>query len=112
MQKGSGQLLFSAGDVVAFLECEHATTFTLLDLETLLCPADDNRSLGLIQQKGFVHQTSFFSSLKDEGRRRAVGDCTSRSLRFTKQVEPGPNEIPLVILMPHGGRPRLSLGDC
>lgn len=67
MQKRGGEVLFSAGDVVAFLECEHATTLALTDLETPLPRAEDDASLELIQQKGFAHEAGFLSSLKSKG---------------------------------------------
>jgi uncharacterized protein len=44
LQKHHGTTLFSAGDVVAFLECEHATTLALQDLETPLARAQDDES--------------------------------------------------------------------
>ena len=36
MQKRHGKKLFSAGDIVSFLECEHATTLALMDLDERL----------------------------------------------------------------------------
>jgi predicted RecB family nuclease len=71
MQKQGREVLFSAGDVVAFLECEHATTLALTDLETPLPRAEDDESLQLIQQKGFAHEAGFLSSLKAKGLRVA-----------------------------------------
>jgi uncharacterized protein len=71
MQKRGGRTLFSAGDVVAFLECEHATTLALTDLETPLPHAEDDESIELIQQKGFAHEAGFLSSLKGKGLRVA-----------------------------------------
>src|SRR2546425_13329116 len=40
-----GRPLFSAGDLVAHLECEHATTVARQDLEALLARADDKDTL-------------------------------------------------------------------
>src|SRR5436853_3325311 len=71
MQKRDGGILFSAGDVVAFLECEHAPTLALTDLETPLPRAEDDESLELIQQKGFAHEKSFLESIKTRGFRVA-----------------------------------------
>ena len=71
MQKREGQLLFSAGDLVAFLECEHAITLALQDLETPLPRAQDDESLELIQGKGFAHEKAYLDALKGKGLRVA-----------------------------------------
>jgi len=63
----AGGPLFSAGDLVAFLECEHATTLALQDQATPLVRAEDDESLQLIQDKGFSHEASFLDSLKKQG---------------------------------------------
>src|SRR5436853_4415314 len=91
MQKRDGGILFSAGDVVAFLECEHATTLALTDLETPLPRAEDDESLELIQQKGFAHEAAFLSSLKKkhlrvaelpaDGTPAALARDTARAMR-------------------------------
>ena len=41
-------VLFSAGDLVAHLECAHATTLALQDLEAPLAGGKDGRALALI----------------------------------------------------------------
>jgi len=64
MQKRGGEVLYSAGDVVAFLECHHATALSLVDLDTPLKRAKDDASLELIQNKGFAHEAGFLDSLK------------------------------------------------
>lgn len=64
MQRRGSEILYSAGDVVAFLECQHATTLSLIDLDTPLKRADDDASLELIQNKGFAHEAGFLDSLK------------------------------------------------
>ena len=64
MQQQHGSTLFSAGDLVAFLECEHATTLALQDLATPLARAQDDESLQLIQDKGFAHESSFLDKQK------------------------------------------------
>jgi uncharacterized protein len=60
----AGGPLFSAGDLVAFLECEHATTLSLQDLAAPLARAEDDASLQLIQDKGFSHEAAFLEDLK------------------------------------------------
>lgn len=64
MQKLQGQLLFSASDLVNFLECEHITTLDLIDLETPLPKAEDDEQALLIQAKGTEHEARFFEILK------------------------------------------------
>ncbi|HEY1287050.1 MAG TPA: TM0106 family RecB-like putative nuclease, partial [Burkholderiales bacterium] len=64
MYKQDARTLFSAGDLVAFLECEHATTLALQDLAAPLARAEDDASLQLIQDKGFAHEAAFLEDLK------------------------------------------------
>lgn len=64
MQRQHGSTLFSAGDLVAFLECEHATTLALQDLATPLARAQDDDSLRLVQDKGFAHEAAFLEEQK------------------------------------------------
>ena len=82
MQRQHGSTLFSAGDLVAFLECEHATTLALQDLATPPARAQDDESLELIQQNGFGHEKGFLSQLRDRGFRITQhlleGPATSR----------------------------------
>ncbi len=59
MQKRSGELLYSASDIVNFLECEHITTLDLTNLETPLLRAVDDDSAKLIQAKGFAHEATY-----------------------------------------------------
>jgi uncharacterized protein len=71
MQKHNGQTLFSASDVVAFLECAHVTTLGLVDLVTPLPRAEDDESAVLIQEKGYAHESEFLATLKAKGLRMA-----------------------------------------
>ena len=66
MQLRNGKVLYSAGDLVSFLECGHATTLALADLQTPLPRAKDDESLQLIQDKGFAHESAYLSSLKSK----------------------------------------------
>ncbi len=78
MQKYRATTLFSASDLVGFLECEHLTTLGLTDLVTPLARAKDDESAALIQEKGIAHEAKFLASLKADGLRiaeiRAWGD--------------------------------------
>jgi len=78
MQKYRSTTLFSASDLVGFLECEHLTTLGLAHLVTPLARAKDDETAALIQEKGIAHEAKFLASLKADGRRiaeiRASGD--------------------------------------
>jgi len=63
--------LFSATDLVGFLECEHIATLGLADLVTPLRRAKDDESAILIQSKGYAHEAGFLAALKARGLRVA-----------------------------------------
>ncbi len=69
MQKSGDRLLFSASDLVGFLECEHLTTLDLLNLESPLPAAQEDEQLELIQQKGLDHERAYLERLRGDGRR-------------------------------------------
>lgn len=71
MQRLNGATLFSASDLVNFLECEHTTTLGLLDLVTPLERAESDEASKLIQDKGFAHEGAFLDTLKERGVRVA-----------------------------------------
>ncbi|MCF8037995.1 MAG: hypothetical protein K9K79_01635 [Desulfohalobiaceae bacterium] len=52
MQKINRTILYSAADIVNFLECEHHTTEDLIDLQTSLPRSASNEELRLIQSGG------------------------------------------------------------
>jgi uncharacterized protein len=91
LQQQHGSTLFSAGDLVAFLECEHATTLALQDLATPLVRAQDDESLRLIQDKGFAHEALFLEKQKrnnlrvlelpSDGSPAALAAQTERAMR-------------------------------
>lgn len=64
MQKHDNELLFSASDVVNFLECEHLTSLDIIDLETPLPKTEDDDEARLIQVKGHAHEAAFVETLK------------------------------------------------
>jgi predicted RecB family nuclease len=75
MQRRNGTTLFSASDLVGFLECEHLTTLGLEDLVAPLPRADDDESAVLVQQKGYAHEKHLLESLTAQGLRVAeIGD--------------------------------------
>jgi len=64
MQKLDGTILYSASDLVNFLECEHLTTLDLINLETPLPKTADSDEAKLIQGKGIAHEIAFVETLK------------------------------------------------
>lgn len=64
MQKRDGVVLYSATDLVNYLECEHLTSLDLIDLETPLPRTADSDEAKLIQAKGYSHEADFFEQLK------------------------------------------------
>ena len=59
MQKLDGQILYSASDIVKFLECEHLTTLDIINLATPLPITEDDDQAKLIQTKGGSHELRF-----------------------------------------------------
>ena len=64
MHKHNRTPLFSAGDLVAFLECEHATSLALQDLETPLARAEGDGAPALVRLEGFAKEAVPLSRLK------------------------------------------------
>jgi len=64
MQKQNGIILYSASDIVNFLDCEHLTALDLIDLETPLPRAEDDEEAVLYQNKGFSHELAHVERLK------------------------------------------------
>ena len=64
MQRREGQIVFSASDLVNYLECDHLTTLDLVNLDTPLQKTDDSDEAKLIQAKGFAHEAAFLDNLK------------------------------------------------
>ena len=60
MQKlKTGQMLYSATDLVHFLECEHLTNLDMCNLETPLPKAVDDEQAALIKNKGYAHESAY-----------------------------------------------------
>ena len=66
MQKLNGNLLFSASDLVNFLECTNLTHLDLKNFDEKLTKAEDSAQAKLIQAKGLAHEKSFLAKLKAE----------------------------------------------
>ena len=67
MQKNNGNYLYSASDIVNFLECEH---LTFLDMTNFVTPLQKNvvdAEGKLIQEQGIAHEKAYLQKLIDSG---------------------------------------------
>jgi len=65
MQKlASGKKLFSATDIVNFLECEHLTALDIRNLEEKLPKALVDEQAKLIQDKGMAHEAAYVKKIQ------------------------------------------------
>lgn len=77
MQKDRGTILYSATDLVNFLECEHLSSLDLANLETPLERTADSEEAALFQNKGNAHELAYLGRLKS--RYEAVTDIKAES---------------------------------
>ncbi|MEI7466204.1 MAG: nuclease, partial [Burkholderiales bacterium] len=63
-QTSPGSFLYSASDVVHFLDCEHLTSLDLRAFNEDLQKAKDDEQAILIQEKGNLHENAFVEVLK------------------------------------------------
>lgn len=66
MYKSAQGIIYSASDLVAFLECEHSTTLDLLDLEQPIARASDDDESALLHAKGLSHERQYFDRLRSQ----------------------------------------------
>lgn len=85
MQKREGVILYSASDLVNYLECEHLTSLDLVDLGTPLPRTQDSDEAKLIQAKGFAHEAAFFNELR--GKHDRVLDLGQSNGSLAEKVE-------------------------
>jgi len=85
MQKLNGKTLYSASDLVGFLECEHLTTLDLLNLEAPLPKAEDDEQAKLIKKKGLEHEGKYLHDLLEAG--VTVFDAKAAGLNVEEAVE-------------------------
>ncbi len=69
MQRRSDRILFSATDLVGFLQCPHSTTLGLINLDTPLERATADEQEVLIQDKGLAHESNYLATLRAKGGR-------------------------------------------
>lgn len=66
MQLRNDAILFSATDVVGYLECEHLTSLDLRNLYQPVAKAVDDESAALIARKGDEHERAYLARLRGE----------------------------------------------
>jgi len=90
MQKIHGNKLYSASDLVNFLECEHLTTLDLVNLDTPLPKAEDDEQAELIQKKGLEHEARYLQDLQESGvavfDAKASGQSIAAAAEATKRA--------------------------
>lgn len=75
MQKKENEILYSATDLVNFMQCEHRTTMDMINLETPMEKAESSEEMKLIQDRGFDHEHEYVKRLKNEAEH--VAEITS-----------------------------------
>lgn len=97
MQKTENGVLYSAGDLVNFMGCTHATALDLRQLVTPVeLPADDDQAR-LLQELGLEHERRFLDRLRSEGRTiieiDGEGDVHEKAERTRAALREGPDVI-------------------
>ena len=64
MQNSNEGILYSASDLVHFLECQHLTTLNRVHLQKPLQKAKDSDEARSVQNKGFDHERRYLEKLK------------------------------------------------
>jgi uncharacterized protein len=85
MQKCGDEVLYSASDLVGYLECEHLTTLDLVNLVTPLQKTEDDDQAKLIQAKGFAHEADFLELLR--ARHATLIDISATDRSLPQKVE-------------------------
>jgi uncharacterized protein len=74
MQDLDGTIVYSASDLVGYLECEHLTTLERAVFATGLSrPARDDPELDVLQRRGLEHEGNYLAHLRGLGRTVADG---------------------------------------
>jgi predicted RecB family nuclease len=74
MQRIDGTLVFSATDLVGYLECEHLTTLERAAVAGLVeRPERDDPELRVLQDRGEEHERRYLAHLQEQGREVADG---------------------------------------
>ena len=74
MQDLDGTIVYSASDLVGYLECEHLTTLERAVFEAgLTRPDRHDPELDVLQERGLEHERRYLAHLQDQGRIVATG---------------------------------------
>jgi len=91
-ETAAGTFLYSASDVVHFLDCEHLTSLDLRAFTEDLPKTKDDEQAILIQEKGLSHESAFVEKLRAQhasfidiakvsDQRQAKADATIQAMR-------------------------------
>src|SRR2546430_8535163 len=102
MRRYNGQLIFSATDLVTFLDCRHATFLDHRQLEDPApLPAEDPY-VELLQQKGLEHERSYREQLRTQGLKvidiPSRGSLEERSEEHTSELQSQSNLVCRLLL--------------
>lgn len=67
MQRIDGKIVFSAGDLVNFTDCEHLIALDLCDLESPLPKAEEDPQAEAVARLGFSHEEAYLERLREAG---------------------------------------------
>ena len=67
MFKANDRIIYSASDIVNFLECEHISTLDRLNMESPLPETPDGEDLLLLQRRGSIHEDTYLEKLRSKG---------------------------------------------
>ncbi len=84
MRKLGDEVIFSATDIVNFLECEHLTSLDRINLETPLERSPDDPTIRLIQEHGTRHEQQYLASLHEGG--KTIIDVSEKGAGLDHQV--------------------------
>jgi len=69
MQTLDGTVIYSASDLVGYLECEHLTTLERAAAGDLVArPSRDDPELAVLQERGLEHEGRYLADLQEQGR--------------------------------------------
>ena len=113
MQKTAHGYLYSATDLVNFLDCEHLTALDLQHLETPLQKAVDDEQAELIKNKGFAHEAAYVKRLHEHHSSfidiAAVGD--SREARHAATLQAMRDGVEIIYQATFVDEPFLGYAD-
>lgn len=98
MQKRNDKTLYSASDLVSFMECQHLTTLDIINLETPLEKTPDDEQRELITQKGDEHEAAYLAKLESDGNQvvniaDVAGNIQSRVIATERAMRNGAQVI-------------------